>query len=155
MLMPMLWTNDVDDLMDNMAQSWNNLDRMMNEAFGNVSDNGMMGMKTDVIDEDKDYKLEADLPGFDKSDIHMDLKNGILNITASHKENKDEKDQKTGRYLRRERREASYERSFNVGDEVKPEEINAQYENGVLTVTIPKKAEQIEQKEAPKAIEVH
>jgi HSP20 family molecular chaperone IbpA len=109
-------------------------------------------MKTDVIEEDNDYKLKADLPGFNKEDIGIDLKDGVLTIQASHKENNDEKDSK-GKYVRKERREMSYHRSFTVGDDMKPEDINAAYENGVLTVILPKK--QLEQKnEDVKRIEI-
>lgn len=138
MLMPMLWRNDFDEVMDPF-DIW---DRATDRFFGN----DLMQfdtMKTDVIEEDNDYKLKADLPGFNKEDIGIDLKGGVLTISATHKENNDEKDDK-GKYVRRERRETSYQRSFTVGDEMNPEDINAAYENGVLTVTLPKK--EIEQK---------
>lgn len=138
MLMPMLWRNDFDEVMDPF-DIW---DRATDRFFGN----DLMQfdtMKTDVIEEDNDYKLKADLPGFNKEDIGIDLKGGVLTISATHKENNDEKDDK-GKYVRRERREMSYQRSFTVGDEMNPEDINAAYENGVLTVTLPKK--EIEQK---------
>jgi len=134
----MLWSNDFDEVMDPF-DIW---DHATDRFFGN----DLMQfdtMKTDVIEEDHDYKLKADLPGFNKEDIGIDLKGGVLTISASHKENNDEKDDK-GKYVRRERREMSYHRSFTVGDEVKPEDINAAYENGVLTVILPKK--EIEQK---------
>lgn len=155
MLMPMLWTNDNDDLMN--YDPFEEMDRAMNRMFrdftgGHHSDT--LGMKTDVIDEGKDYRLEAELPGFDKSDVHVELKDGVLNISASHKENKEEKDDKTGRYLRRERSEASYQRAFHVGKDVKPEDIHARYENGVLTLTIPKKDNAVEQKDDVRKIEI-
>jgi HSP20 family molecular chaperone IbpA len=103
-------------------------------------------MKTDVVEEGDHFTVKADLPGFDKKDIKVGLQNGILTVSASHSENNDEKDDKTGKYLRRERQMASYERSFEVSKDVKPEEIHAKYENGVLTLTIPNKNPQIEQK---------
>lgn len=111
-------------------------------------------MKTDVLEKDGNFVVKADLPGFDKKDINIGLQNGVLTVSASHSENKDEKDEKTGRYLRRERREASYQRAFQIGEDVKPEEIHAKYENGVLTLTIPNKNAAIEQKPEVKQIEV-
>lgn len=138
MLMPMLWKNDLDEIMDPFDM-W---DHATDRFFGN----DLMEfdtMKTDVIEEDNDYKLKADLPGFDKKDIGIDLKGGVLTICANHKENKDEKNSK-GKYVRKERREMSYHRSFTVGDNMKPEDINAAYENGVLTIILPKK--ELEQK---------
>jgi HSP20 family protein len=88
-------------------------------------------MRTDVIEEADDYKLITDLPGFTKSDIGISLKEDILTITASHKDAEP-------KYIRRERVQSSYERSFRV-ENVTAEDISASYENGVLTVTIPKK----------------
>jgi HSP20 family molecular chaperone IbpA len=133
MLMPMLWRNDYDDVLDPFF-GW---DQMTDRFWGN----DLMeysGMKTDVIENDHDYMLQADLPGFKKEDIGIDLKNGVLTISASHNDNNDTKD-KDGKYVRRERRMMSYQRSFTVGDEISPEDINAKYENGVLSVSIPKK----------------
>ena len=63
------------------------------------------------------------------------------------------KDTKTGKFIRKERTEASYERSFEVGEDVKPEEIAAKYENGVLTLTVPNKAA-IAEKAPAKQIEI-
>ena len=108
-------------------------------------------MKTDVIEKENSYQLEADLPGFNKEDIKIDLKNDVLTISATHNENNDEKDN-NGKYIRRERRTSSYQRSFRV-EGLKPEDIIAQYRNGVLTVDIPKK-EAIPEKEEASRIEV-
>ncbi len=153
MLMPMLWSNnDIFDEMDNLFNDrfFNGLCDSRNTAkqFDNMS--GLM--KTDVIEKDNCYQLEAELPGFNKEDINIDLKNDVLTISASHSENNDEKDN-NGKYIRRERRSSSYQRSFRV-EGLKPEDIIAQYRNGVLTVTLPKK-EAIPEKEEAARIEVN
>ncbi len=150
--MPMLWSNN--DIFDEM-------DSIFNDGFfgGHVaapraarqfeSTSGLM--RTDVIEKDNCYQLEAELPGFNKEDIKIDLQNDTLTISAAHNENKDEKDE-SGKYIRRERRSSSYQRSFHV-EGLKPEDIVAQYKNGVLTVSLPKK-EAIPEKETPIRIEV-
>ena len=92
-------------------------------------------------------RLQAELPGFNKEDIHVDLKNNILSISASHKEEKKEGDEKT-RYIRKERRSTSYSRSFRVAN-VLPEDISASYKDGILEVTFPKR-EALPEKEAKK-----
>ena len=152
MLMPMLWSNN--NLFDEMDDFFNN------RFFGDLCDTGLMEknfepasglMKTDVIEKENGYQLEAELPGFNKEDISIDLKNEVLTISASHNENKDEKDE-NGKYIRRERRSSSYQRSFRTPG-LKPEDIIAQYKNGVLTVNIPKK-EAIPEKEESVKIEV-
>ena len=105
------------------------------------------GFNTDVMEKDGNYVLQAELPGFNKEDIHVDLKDNILTISASHNEEKNEEDKNT-RYIRKERRSASYSRSFRVAN-VLHEDIHAAYNNGVLEVTFPKR-DSLPEKEAKK-----
>ena len=93
-------------------------------------------MKTDIRDVDGNYELEIDLPGFKKEDVKIQLKDGYLTISAEKGLDQD-KESKKGRVLRQERYTGSCSRSFYVGD-VKPEEIKAKYESGVLTILVPK-----------------
>ncbi len=95
-------------------------------------------MKTDIreTDDAKAYRLAVDLPGFKKDEISLDLKDGYLTISAEKGLDKEEENKK-GRVLRRERYAGSCSRSFYVGN-VKPEDIKAKYEYGVLTVVVPK-----------------
>ena len=103
-------------------------------------------MKTDVRETDGSYEVDIDLPGFKKDEISAELKNGYLTISAAKGLDKDEKDKKTGNYIRRERYAGSMSRSFYVGDDVAQEDIHAKFENGILELTIPKKdAKAVEQ----------
>ena len=152
MLMPMLWSNN--DLFDEMDDFFNDgfFGRTCRTPRTAQQFDSMSGlMRTDVIEKENAYQLEAELPGFNKEDISIDLKNDTLTISASHNENNDEKDS-DGKYIRRERRSSSYQRSFHV-EGLKPEDIIAQYRNGVLTVNLPKK-EAIPEKEEAIKIEV-
>ena len=151
MFVPMVW-NDEDDMMDlfDPEKTW----RRMWNSF-NSDSNWMDGMKTDIVENGNNYELKADLPGFAKEDINVDLKDHVLTISASHKANKEEKDQKSGRVLRQERSTANYQRSFRVDEDVKPEDISAKYENGVLTLTLPKKAAVETKADDTKRIEIH
>ncbi|MEG1923572.1 MAG: Hsp20/alpha crystallin family protein [Clostridia bacterium] len=101
-------------------------------------------MKTDISEKDGNYVLEIDVPGFEKGDIGLDLDNGYLTISANRSENNDEKDKK-GNYIRRERRYGSASRSFYVGD-ISESDIKAAYNNGILTVTVPKEEKRIPEK---------
>ena len=92
-------------------------------------------MKTDVREMDNSYELDVDLPGFKKDEITVDLKNGYLTIGASKGLDKEEKD---GKYIRRERYTGMCSRSFYVGTAVRPEEIGAKYEDGILKLSVPK-----------------
>ena len=94
-------------------------------------------MKTDVRETDGSYELDIDLPGFKKDEINVDLKNGYLTIGATKGLDKDEKG-KDGKYIRRERYAGVMSRSFYVGGAVRPEDIGAKYEDGILKLSVPK-----------------
>lgn len=79
-----------------------------------------------------------DLPGFKKDEIHAELENGYLTISAEKSLDKDEKD-KAGHYIRRERSFGRSSRTFFVGDGVKESDIKAKYADGILKLSIPKK----------------
>ena len=91
--------------------------------------------RTDIRDTGDNYVLEAELPGFKKEDIDIQLENNILTVTAGHKEEEESKD---NGYIRRERRVGYYTRSFDVSD-IDTDNITAACENGILTMTLPKK----------------
>lgn len=96
-------------------------------------------MKTDVQEHQDHYEVDIDLPSFKKDELSLELKNGYLIITAAKGLDQDEKEEKTGKFVRRERYAGSMSRSFYVGEEIRQEEIHAKYENGVLKLNIPKR----------------
>ena len=100
-------------------------------------------MKTDVRETENSYELDIDLPGFQKEEMTVELRDGYLSIRAAKGLDKEEKDKK-GTYIRQERYTGACSRSFHVGD-VEPEEVSAKYEDGILKLTLPKK----ETKELP------
>lgn len=96
-------------------------------------------MKTDIKEKESGYELEIDLPGFKKEEVQAKLENGYLTISAMKGLDEDEKDKETGRYIRRERYAGSCSRSFYVGEEVKQNEIKAEFQHGILKLFVPKK----------------
>ena len=97
-------------------------------------------MQTDVSETDKGYKVTMNLPGYQKEDIKGEVQDGYLTVTATTSKNNDEKD-KDGKYIRKERYSGSCSRSFYVGDAVTQDDVKAKFENGVLTLEVPKKEE--------------
>ena len=95
-------------------------------------------MKTDIHENDKEYELSVELPGFKKEEISLDVKDGYLTISAQKGLDKDEEDKK-GRVLRQERYSGVCTRSFYVGDDVSEDDISAKFENGILSINVPKK----------------
>lgn len=107
-------------------------------------------MKTDVREMDNSYELDVDLPGFKKDELSVELKDGYLTISAAKGLDKDQEDKK-GKYIRQERYAGACSRSFYVGD-VKPEEVSAKYEDGILKLTMPKQVKREQPKSSSIAI---
>lgn len=93
----------------------------------------------DIKEDDKTYTVEADLPDVKKEEINIDIKDDMLTISVERKEEKEEKkDEKEEKYIRRERKVCSMKRSFYL-ENVNKEDVTAKFENGVLTIVLPKK----------------
>ena len=96
-------------------------------------------MKCDIYEKGGNYHIEMDIPGFKKDEISVETKDGYLTITAEKKDEVNE-DDKEKNYIRRERTYGKYQRSFYLGD-LDEENIDASFENGMLKIEVPKKAE--------------
>ena len=123
MLLPSIFGEDLFD------------DWMMDFPFRGSRSTSLM--KTDVKETESGYEVAVDLPGFKKDEVNVELNDGYLTISAAKGLDRDERDKK-GRYIRQERYSGACSRSFYVGD-VKPDEIKAGYEDGILRLEIPKR----------------
>ena len=140
MLPSIFGENLFDDFFDdsfNMFPVWSGRNPLYGKHAKNL-------MKTDVRETENSYEVDIDLPGFKKDEISLDLKDGYLTIQAAKGLDKDEKD-KQGKYIRQERYAGACSRSFYVGD-IKPEDVSAKYEDGILKISLPKAGK----KELPK-----
>ena len=109
---------------------------LFNDFFGS-SANSVMELRTDITDTGDSFVLEADLPGFKKDDIKIDLENDRLTIKA---ERHSEREENKNGCIRRERHFGTFERSFDVSG-IETQSIKAAYNDGVLTLTLPKRPE--------------
>ena len=129
MLRPSIFT---DNFVDNM------FDDFFNDGFWwPTGMRSVSAMTTDIQELPDSYKIDMELPGFAKEDVQAELKKGYLTIRASRTRENDEN--KGQRYIRKERYTGHYQRSFFVGEQVKQEDIKARFQDGVLTVIVPKK----------------
>ena len=127
MLMPSIFReNLLDDFFGSSFRGFG-YDSSMNEM-----------MKTDVKDTKDGYEMTMSLPGVKKEDVKAELKDGYLMISAVSNTERNEKDSE-GKYIRRERYSGSCSRSFLVGEGVTQEDIRAKFQDGILTLLIPKK----------------
>lgn len=99
-------------------------------------------LKTDIKENDKNYVATVDVPGIDKKDIHLNYRDNVLSISVNKKEVNDHAD-KQGNMLMSERSYGAMSRSYRLPN-VDEQHIKAQYDKGVLTITLPKLTEQVE-----------
>ncbi len=97
---------------------------------------GLFSPRVDITDKDNVYEIVADLPGVDKENLSVTLEDGVLTIEATTADESSE--QQDGRIIRQERRTGKYHRSFTLGHDVQESDIDAVFNNGVLTLTAPK-----------------
>jgi len=97
--------------------------------------------RVDIVDRDDHYEITAEMPGIKKEDISITLENGVLKLEAETSQ--EEKEEKEGKIIRQERRYGKFVRSFDLGDDVHEEDINAAFEDGVLKLTAPKKTKTV------------
>ncbi|MEW5723497.1 MAG: Hsp20/alpha crystallin family protein [Thermodesulfobacteriota bacterium] len=102
--------------------------------------------KVDVVEGETEYKITAEVPGYAREDLKVEVDNGVLRLSA---EKKEEKEEKKENYHLRERRYGSFARSFNLPENVDGGKIEAKVKDGVLTVIVPKA-----EPSRPKQIEV-
>lgn len=126
---------------------------LFNDLFGDFVDDGYMmpsinlkkafqTPKVDVKEESGAYTLKMDLPGKTDKDVKIELNHNVLTISSEKKNEKDEKSEKKeeGKWLVKERSYQKFSRSFTLPEDVEAEKVSAEVKNGVLTVTMPRKA---------------
>ncbi|MBC3540705.1 Hsp20/alpha crystallin family protein [Rufibacter sediminis] len=134
-----------DDMMPQTFSSM--LDRFFNDSVNTRERLNRFSPQVDTCETETGYELEMALPGLKKEDIHLDFQQGLLTVSGERHFKNEQKDK---RYHLVESQYGSFSRSFQFPDTVKPDSIEAVYENGVLHVRIPKD----EQKTAKRRIEV-
>ena len=110
-------------------------DDMFRDPFFNESESKLM--KTDIKEKKDKYVVDIDLPGYDKEGIKIEIQDGYLTVHA--KVDKEDNEKEKGKFVRKERYMGECSRSFYIGDNIKEEDIKAKFNNGTLTLEIPKK----------------
>jgi HSP20 family protein len=107
---------------------------LVSDFFGDVMDFAGRSFRADIKENDDEYTIEAEMPGMKKEDIQLEINDDYLTISAEQKE---EKEEKSENYIRRERRQGRYTRSFYL-ENVNQADIKAEYDEGILKVHLPK-----------------
>jgi HSP20 family protein len=120
-----------------MNRLFNNLFDTPTAGFGSVKRSWIPAL--DIVENDDDYVLRADLPGLTEQDINVELHNDVLTVSGERKSEHEERKQG---YHRVERSSGSFRRSVRLPEGVSPESVRATFERGVLEVTVPKPEQQ-------------
>ncbi len=122
---------------------------LFDDVFNSVMGNWTRGQNripvVDVVENEKNFLIEAELPGFSLEDVNVEVDNHVLTIENIEKEY----DAENKNYIIRERKQMNFKRRFTLPENVEEDKINGNFSNGVLVITIPKK-----EKPAPKKISV-
>ncbi len=144
---------------DGIHQELNNFlrDTFITDSFANrlnIKRKSIWRPAIEVRQNDKNYKVKVQLPGVKKEDIDIELDNDFMTITAEIREEKEEKaeEEKNERYHTSEFRYGKYQRTISFDNPIKVEEAAAEYDNGLLIITIPKQKIETSTK---KKLEIH
>lgn len=127
---------EIERLFDRMSRQFDEASRTWESEgpLGRFASGGEPA-SVDLVERDDEFVATVDLPGFEREDVDIRLTNRSLRIRADRDV---EREKEEGRFVRRERRQHSVERSIRLPDEVDTEGAGAEMRNGVLTVTLPK-----------------
>jgi len=123
---------------DPFADSFEDLVRRMFKPVRYEGDAQPLQIKVDVSEDDKAYTVKAEVPGIKKEDINVQIDGNQVSISAESKQEKDVKE--NGKVIRSERYYGSLYRSFSLGQDVDQAAATAKYADGILQLTLPKKA---------------
>jgi HSP20 family protein len=120
---------------DEFERMLERMNRQLGEFEGGVNVRTGSSASVDVADRGEEFRVTVDLPGYETDDVDLTLTNDTLRIEAQREEATEEDDEQ---YIRKERRRQSISRSVSLPEPVDEEAVSATYNNGVLTVTLPK-----------------
>lgn len=131
--------NELGSLDRGFEDFYNMIDDFFNDDFTPSRAMKSGSFKVDVLEDEKEYKVEAELPGFEKGDVEVTLDDGKLTILAEKTEEKDDSN-KDKNYIHKERKSTTMQRTMYFKD-IDEDGLEANLEKGLLTVVIPKKEE--------------
>lgn len=133
----------IEDFFDKFTNTW----PFLRPSLSNIETTEMiLNPKVDIVEDNKTYKLSAELPGLELDDINLDLSDGVLTLSGEKKTEKEEN--KDDNYHMMERSYGFFKRSFSLPPSIEEDKIQAKFNKGVLNVTLPKseKAQKLQRK---------
>jgi HSP20 family protein len=134
--------NPIDRVFDNLTRGWfPSIQEFLGEESRWPAANDLRLPRTNISESDNSFVFTLEMPGLTKKDVEVSLEDDNLVVKGERTEKQEDKG-----LLRREIRSEKYERSFRLGNAIEQDQIKAKMENGVLTLTLPKKPEKVGRK---------
>ncbi|RBI59838.1 Hsp20/alpha crystallin family protein [halophilic archaeon] len=127
--------SEIDRVFNRLSRQFEDLGRDWEQMIQRGTA-GVAGISIDLVDNGDEFVVTADVPGFEKDEIELRLRDNTLFITAEHEESTEEEEEE--QYIRSEREHRAVVESVRIPAEVDEDQISASYQNGVLTVHLPK-----------------
>ncbi len=140
---PDFFLSEMDHWFDQLRNDFEQLFWNPRDRYNSTLSEWSRTPAVDVADHGDKYEMQVELPGINKEDINLEVSPYGIELSAEHDETKDEKGKN---WLRKERTTSSFYRCFEMPDELKTEDVKAEMNDGVLTVTLPKKTPTPKQK---------
>jgi len=136
------WREEMENFFSRPFGAFPSLRRAFETAPFRAFEKPLTVPAVDVVEDDKSFRINAELPGIDEKDVEIGVSGDMLTIKGEKSENKEEKDKN---YFLSERRYGSFQRSFQLPDGVDRDKIAASFEKGVLTITLPKTSQAVKE----------
>lgn len=125
----------IDDFLDKFSSTW----PFLRPSLSGIETSELsLNPRVDIVEDNKTYRLSAELPGLDLDDINLDLSDGVLTLSGEKKTEK--KEDKEDNYHMMERSYGFFRRSFSLPPSIEEDKIQATFKKGVLNITLPKSA---------------
>lgn len=134
-----------DNWLPSIFEDLFNTDNYRDSRLANVAHFGSTMPAVNIKETEKEFFVEVAVPGKTKDDFNIELNENVLTISSEMKSESNETSE-DGRYTRKEFNYTSFHRAFNLPDTVEQDKIEAKYENGVLSIAVPKKEEVVKAK---------
>ena len=126
-----IWRSKMAYMMTRKTDDY--MDELFNDMFGNWGIRNSSYPTVNVYEDSKAFYVEAELPGYTTEDVNIDVEKHVLHISSEKTEKKEER-----KYILRERGYVKFNRSFSLPEGINEDAIEAEFKNGILTVTLPK-----------------
>lgn len=130
--------NEIDRMFEDFFDGFGLPDLGFRKTWDSMARTGLFKPNLDISESDKEYSIAVELPGVDEKNVELELTGNALKIRGEKKQETEKKDKN---YHCMERSYGSFQRVLTLPDDADPDKISAEYKNGIMTITVPRRPE--------------